>query len=220
MNSNVTPDKIVTFCLHILKKYALHEIEASVDEANPDVYFIQNKKPALTLYRKSAHSRDVPAIALKNGFLLHLGIAFERIDRTKPKTGYKFKGISLQLFKDHSLLFRAEWDNKSDRETIHPQPHWHIEPMAVFNGKEIDKEIQHTFEELLDENQHGFLNYLERDALKKEKVFSYEKFHFAMSSKWHKNEPACNIPFTEQNLNYWLENCLSSIDQQLKYVSK
>jgi hypothetical protein len=153
MGNNVTPDKIVTFCLNILKKYSLSDIEVAVDEASPDVYFIQNKKPVPTPYRKSTHNRDVPAIFLKNGFLLYLGIAFEKIDKTKPKTGYKFKGVSLQIFRDNSLLFRAEWDNKNNAETDHPQPHWHIEPIAIFNGKEIDKETQKTFDELLDASQ-------------------------------------------------------------------
>lgn len=216
----VSPEKVLTFCLSIINKYTKDEVEVAFDEVAPDIYFIQNKKPQTTFYKQSTHKRIVPVVYLKNGFLFHWGIAFKKIYSRMPKNGYIFKGVSMQFFNDNGLLFRAEWDNKEleENKLNHPQPHWHIEPTIMFNDKEIDKEVKETFDEL--SNETDFFHYMNESEKECSKIFNYEKFHFAMSAKWHENTTLCNIPLTEENLKKWLDKSLEGINEQLDYICK
>ncbi len=214
----VSTSKIAAFCANILKEYTLSkEVRISSDESDPCRYFLQGKGLVL---KKGSHQQLLPTIILKNGYYLYFGITFQLVDISKPKTGFLIKGVSLQIFYKDSLLFRAEWDNKSEDETDHPQPHWHIEPIAAFDGKEISTEIKGFIDSLEQDPFDGFSTFLGAGDIQQRLNLKYEKFHFAMSSCWHEDETKCNIPLTEKNLLKWLRNCMSSIDSQLAYISK
>lgn len=217
----VSPNKITTFCSDIIKKYTLYDdVKICCDENDPNCYILQGKGAVI---KKGSHNMNIPTIPLNNGYYIYFGILFCRVDKQKTKTGYNFKGVSLQIFTGISLLFRAEWDNKTELETKHPQPHWHIEPLSIMGGKEINDETLKFFEEVIKEEEdaidNGFLNFLvDKDANVETNEFNYEKFHFAMSSNWHEKEDKSNIPLTESNLRCWLDRCLSSVEYQLKYI--
>ena len=88
----------------------------------------------------------------------------------------------------------------------------------MFNDKEIDKEVKETFDELL--NETDFFHYMNESEKECSKIFNSEKFHFAMSAKWHENTTLCNIPLTEENLKKWLDKSLEGINEQLDYICK
>ena len=215
----VSTSKIANFCSDALKEYTLSkEVSISCDDSDPCNYFLQGEG---LFYKKGTHNQPLPTVILKNGYLLHFGILFQKVDSYKPKSGYYIKGISLQVFRDESLLFRAEWDNKDESETDHPQPHWHIEPTSVLEGKQVTSEEKKIFEDLLKEkDSNDFSSFIESGKTQDSLNFSYEKFHFAMSSCWHKGDKKCNIPLTAENLFKWLNNCMSSINYQLLHIAK
>lgn len=218
ITESVSTSKIVNFCCEILKKHTYSkDISISCDESDPCRYFLQGEG---LVYKKGTHNQPLPTIILNNGYLLYFGILFQKVDSSKPKNGYCIKGVTLQVFRNDSLLFRAEWDNKDESETEHPQPHWHIEPTSLFEGHEISSEDKKTFIDLIQETTEGFSSFIEEKNIQNKIDFEYERFHFAMSSCWHEGKKKCNIPLTEKNLINWLDNCMSNINYQLLHVSK
>ena len=214
----VTPNKIAGFCSTIFAKYAYgNHIKICPYGERPERYYLQGEFLEIV---PNAHNIDIPAILLKNGFLAHFSIQF--IPKDEKKKQYYIKGVSLQIFKEKHLLFRAEWDNNDIIKTQHPQPHWHIEPIKFHSDIVKSKGTEISFKEYLDNNlgqENGFLQIVEQEQNNKINC-DLGKFHFAMSSTWHEENGKCCIPLTENNLFKWLEKCLDNICTQLNYIVK
>jgi hypothetical protein len=106
-------------------------------------------------------------------------------------------------------IFRAEW--MLDKGN-HAQPHWHIHK-SYSEGLLMKKAPQFTEEDTIME--FG-AEALETTSYKNDDL---KNFHFAMSSRWHKNEPHNNSLNELNELVQWLDGCINYINEQLNYIS-
>jgi hypothetical protein len=149
-------------------------------------------------------------------FWIHFSLRFN-IKLISPKHyKYDLGCVNIKIFKDSEeernkkLLFRAEWNENSN--TIHAQPHWHIEPEKIYFIQE-----ENDFNSLLELNSktNDLFNPLQNSTSQK-KIFKYSKFHYAMSSEWHKGNNHSQI-LNDENLKKWLKGCIEYIKKELKY---
>lgn len=148
---------------------------------------------------------------------LNLLIRFPRITKNQktlilsgPKNGGAYKKAQ-----EMALLFRAEWDNKSESNFEHPQPHWHFHPQVdySFGDVQIDSDSFKAYLELI--SHEGFEKELDHGNANRQ-VNDISSFHFAMAARWQDKKSAI-IPLNETNLKNWLVLLLRSIDLQLNY---
>lgn len=121
--------------------------------------------------------------------------------------------ISISVFKkiyDKIVqLFRAEWDEYSGQQNLHPQPHWHITS---------DTSIANTFDEYARQvGDDGFMNIF---IPEKEQISSLKKFHFAMKGKWEENKSHSTSIESSEQVSEWMKGLLSSIRVELEYIDK
>lgn len=121
--------------------------------------------------------------------------------------------ISISIFKKIYnkivQLFRAEWDEYSEKQDSHPQPHWHITS---------DTSVANTFNEYAEQfGEEGFMNILRPE---KEQISSLKKFHFAMKGKWEEDKTHSTKIVSNEQVSQWMEGLLSSIRAELEYIDK
>lgn len=119
--------------------------------------------------------------------------------------------ISISVFKqlDEKIvqLFRAEWDDYDDNNSLHPQPHWHITS---------DTSVANTFNEYAKEfGEDGFMNILNSE---KEHISSLKKFHFAMKEKWEEDMTHSTPMESSVQISKWFAGLLNSIRAELQYI--
>lgn len=133
--------------------------------------------------------------------------------RTFPNTYF-----SLSVFQgsvddyEKTQLFRAEWDNYPENNNWHSQPHWHIYPhkykMKVHQDFEYFLELSEK-----DNDFHSFKN-CDKDLVE------INKFHFAMSGQWSRNEPDIHTIEKISDLTNWFSGLLNHLKKELKYLKE
>lgn len=130
---------------------------------------------------------------------------------------YVFMGSISDSAKE--AFFRAEWDNPTEKNNKHAQPHWHVY-RNVPDTESVKEEIADfqpltVTEEVKDFGEHD-TQLVQTKELPKEKEVPFEKFHFAMASSWHLNDEHQTNFETEQSLFDWLSRCISYIREELQ----
>lgn len=167
--------------------------------------FILYEEDAPLVFVPSSHGNyEKPAVRLINHYLFQCDISF---NTGKSKNSYVFAGISLQFYDNKGLLFRAEWDNKSD--LTHPQPHWHLGNKQLFQDRENLKTSSDGFMD----SSSSFMPDIESP-----KPLDYERLHFAMCMDLVNMKQT--IDYSESLLKLWLESCLLLFDNQIKALSR
>jgi hypothetical protein len=117
-----------------------------------------------------------------------------------------------------TALIRAEWDCiQKDSRAPHAQPHWHVYPgrinKAAFEYRaefKTETDVQ-TFDPEALESDFDDGPDTEWDKA--------EKFHFAMSSRWHINgQDAHQEEMDANKLLKWLDGCIRYTCDQLKFI--
>lgn len=122
--------------------------------------------------------------------------------------------ISLSVFqgKDQDnvkhQLFRAEWDDYTNPDENHSQPHWHITS---------NRAIEETFEEFSNSfEEDNFINAL-RDL--KSEMIDVNKIHFAMNGNWQNDESHVHVLNDELKIVKWFQGILSHLRVELEYCT-
>jgi hypothetical protein len=117
-----------------------------------------------------------------------------------------------------TALIRAEWDRiQKHSRASHAQPHWHVYPSHVnkaaagYRAEFKAKTDVRTFDPDALENDFDDEPDTEWDKA--------EKFHFAMSSRWHINgQHAHQVEISADGLLKWLDGCIRYTRDQLKFI--
>jgi len=125
------------------------------------------------------------------------------------------KSISISVFQGKQndnikcQLFRAEWDDYSNPDESHAQPHWHIT---------ANQGIEATFKEFAEvaDNDGGFMDVLKEE---KAKIIDINRIHFAMNGNWQNDEIHVHPIDDETKVVNWLKGVLSHLMIELRYVS-
>lgn len=123
--------------------------------------------------------------------------------------------ISLSVFQGEDTnqvktqLFRAEWDDYCDGNTIHPQPHWHF-----LTNKLIENSAK-EFTELLSEEKETFMDFLDEEI---NKTVDLSKFHFAMNGDWFISKKHVHEIHDENSLSSWFGGLLGYLKSELEFL--
>lgn len=136
---------------------------------------------------------------------------YNSVKKRKPTRELNQCSISISVFKSIGeqiiQLFRAEWDDYNDGQTLHPQPHWHITS---------DTSIANTYQEYAKEyGDDGFMSILEPE---KNKISSLKRFHFAMRGQWEDCMSHVTPIESCEQVSNWVSGLLSSIRSELLYI--
>lgn len=132
--------------------------------------------------------------------------------KRKPINRIDQLSISISIFKkicdNITQIFRAEWDDFAEDQSMHPQPHWHFT---------ADTALSKTFEEYAAEyGDEGFMTLL---APKKEDLSEFKKMHFAMNGQWAKQQSHLHNIETSSDLINWIGGVLNTIRKEIEYVN-
>lgn len=126
------------------------------------------------------------------------------------------EGAPLELRK--APLLRAEWACFPSPTQTHAQPHWHVYPRGLVGSRADPAEPEPgqtvDFPPTPSPPREGseFL------AIPWPAV---EKFHYAMSARWHSGKANAHIePITEAFLVNWFKGCVLYTKQQLHYLDR
>ena len=133
--------------------------------------------------------------------------------RTFPNTFF-----SLSVFQgavddsEKTQLFRAEWDNYTENNNNHPQPHWHIYP------HKYKMNVHQDFEDFLElsEKDNDFSSFKKNDK----DLVEINKFHFAMNGQWSQNKLDIHTITEMKDLTSWFNGLLNHLKIELKYVKE
>ncbi|MFA5397471.1 MAG: hypothetical protein WC346_15790 [Methanogenium sp.] len=143
-------------------------------------------------------------------FLISLGVTFVKLERRL----FLFSGISLKVYKyspeNFNCFLRAEWDALKE-DSVHAQPHWHVDYMDVVSTK---KETSGLALETEPQEFVG-MGHLEEVG---DLISELSKFHYAMASSWHVEGDHLVKLEDEDSLANWLKGCLGYIRSQLKFI--
>ena len=223
----VNPKKIINSCQQILRESLRSQVEVSPESDNP-----QENRYSLNLQGFDSLGTTDRGLAIKvvpflENFWLHFSINFKVLENKSNTKRYDYiiSGVSIAIFyglatdQNKLLMFRAEWDNKTDDEISvkHPQPHWHIHNVGDRIGIENISDFE-VFLQIKEDTQPNFLDTLESPEIKpyKYKRTDISSFHFAMSASWFLGG-STNHDLTEQNLKIWLTEIVKHIRQQINY---
>lgn len=199
----MTAKSVTDRCAGILGKYTKSVIIKPTGDGSR--YSIQNGVVECI----GSHDRRVRPIPLKcnENYSFYFELNFKLINRNSVV----IRGVSLQLFYNSLLLFRAEWGNLTNNN--HPQPHWHFEQST----SRITESDADSFEELPELEKESFADELNKDRDSN----NLSKMHFAMCSKWYESKGNCKSEISNDGKNFyhWLENCMDSIVEQIEYAS-
>lgn len=215
----LSPDSIVNRCEQVLqKKLNDKTIKLGViaQDSDKTIYSIQSGNGAIQFIDEEISHREVivPYVQPADQEVFWLG--FSIVLKKVSKSHLALFHIGLRIFQgqisniDKKKIFRAEW--MIDDETRHAQPHWHIH--KSYTEKSVKQEVRFNEGDLVLE----FGNESTSDNQQPEKVDKLKKIHFAMSSRWHKNEPHHNKIADITELTNWLNGCVDYIANQLNYI--
>mgnify|MGYP001416517919 CR=1 FL=1 len=178
-----------------------HDLLKSVDKLN---YRLEGDSDAIN-YRHNS-PEQVRAIRLLDSFYIYIEVRFTM--------SYQNKFISVSVFQGEpydlrmNQLFRAEWDDYSDEQSNHPQPHWHI---TRDNAHELN------FNELFESNEKEIDLSLMAYEESSKNVLDIKKIHFAMSGFWHyNNEGHVHKMDDADKVVNWMRGLLEHIKFELK----
>ncbi len=212
------PEVITKRCAHILQK------ALDIDKLVFTPSYYKNNKISYSLRGSSCYSikdgeRDdfaIPVMSLPYWLTIH--IVFIR-----ELTRYKLSEITVKIFKGMMTdfikepYFRAEWHIPDENEkTDHAQPHWHVYKTPT----DIEHNESANFIIISSKKTKEFGGETQNDAPFKKEIYHFDKFHFAMASKWHLDDEH-QIKLESDNFLYkWLERCIEYIMKQLIYISQ
>jgi hypothetical protein len=221
----VNKQKVIQSCQQILAAN-IHKSVRIVPESE------QTYEPQYTLNLDSYNfvgandkGRLVKVVPFCQDYWLHFSIEFTFEPRSSKSYDCFLKGVALAIFygseatdNEKLLMFRAEWDNKSDDDTRtdNPQPHWHFQNADSY-VKAAHVADFNVFMGFKEEESVGFLEELgEVQPQPTPKSANISGFHFAMSAGWIFEQSHRHV-LTEQSLKVWLDKTLKHIRQQLEY---
>jgi hypothetical protein len=120
-----------------------------------------------------------------------------------------FQGEDVDQYKYQ--LFRAEWDDYTDTNKHHPQPHWHF-----LTNKSVERTVS-SFAEIIPEVQETFEDVLTEE---KSKTIDLSKFHFAMNGDWHNTSTYIHSISNDKILAKWFGGLLAYLKNELKYIDE
>jgi hypothetical protein len=138
-----------------------------------------------------------------------------RIDQASNRNNSPDIIISISVFQgDESdriknQLFRAEWDNYTNSDAKHPQPHWHIYPV-MYHHETFTESL-----ELLDDGE-SFQDILNGGT---HKIVDLKKIHFAMNGQWSSDGKYVHTINDTKTIVKWFSGVFECIKTQLEYVS-
>lgn len=199
--------KQVQLCLDIIRPYLKYEGVFIKNETLNISYSLTYTKGNWNT-RIGSHRQSVPIVELNNGFYLHCSISFKEDKKKKI-----LKGISLQFFDEHRLLFRAEWDNRDfleDKDKPHAQPHWHFDAKGEIKKAQTAK----TFTDFQNVTQFDGLLPLAQDEYRQIKL---ERLHLFMTlGESSKCDTSYEDLTNDSALRKWLSQCMKQVDYELK----
>lgn len=232
--SEVSPSKVATFCELIFSKYIGFQvhIKPETDNKYESRYSLNDPKSFdnLSIAISDRGERELkvfPFLSLNQStdglFWIYFSITYN-VEVSSKKAKYLFDGVSIAIFRglktdvNKEMLFRAEWDCKSDKPNKkynHPHPHWHIH----FVKEKLPQKVADNFEaflDLIDAETTGL--FIDESKPKEIKEFNISKFHFAMGASWD-SEKKDNLQLNEISLKSWLNYTLKHIKEQLEYAA-
>ena len=190
--------QIANRSLTIIQEYADTAVEWSEFEPKGDMVssmLVPKGVPPLT--RNNENGNPVVVIALKNGFFLHMNIAF---DRKKPS---QLRSLSIQYYDVEDQLLRVDWSYSDLQKGSHPQPHWHMSPQLKGRQERLP---MRSFEEY---NQPGYIDFVQEQMNKVELDMSRVHLYLAYS----KNIKSLLFDTTTEVID-WLDYTMDYIDKQ------
>lgn len=212
------PSVITKRCANIIQK------ALDIDNLVFTPSYNKNNKISYSLKGSSCYSitdeeRNVFVIPVKSlPYWLTIHIVF-----MQELTRYKLSEITVKIFKGMMIdvikepYFRAEWHIPGENEkTDHAQPHWHVYKTT----SDIEHKESVNFIISSSEKTKEFGVDTQNDEPIKKEIYHFDKFHFAMASKWHLDDEH-QIKLENDNFLYkWLERCIEYIMKQLLYISQ
>ena len=182
-------------------------------QSKDDAYYYVIEGRSLALNRFDTPQEFVKVIEWFDKFWLFLGIKFSLpVKKNSKRIDTQLQTISLSVFQGEDYddkkyqLFRAEWDNYSNADNQHAQPHWHITSSQA---------IETIFDEYTnDSNMRDFLQILEDE---KRKVIDVKRIHFAMNGNWQKEDDNhIHKMEDEEQVVRWLQGLLAHLRTELE----
>jgi hypothetical protein len=203
-------EKLIACVIDCCKKSVSNSfyLRLTNDHNNQLVYTIDGTSDAINRFDYPQES--VKVLHWFDKFWLYINFKFVLVDK---KTGKKNNRemtthISLSVFQEQdnekNQLFRAEWEDYSDENQQHAQPHWHITSSQAIENSFV--KYTDTFE------KQEFIELLQSE---KQKVFDVKKIHFAMNGDWQNNNDHINKIENEQQVVNWLQGVLCHIRTEL-----
>jgi hypothetical protein len=227
--SKIDPLKVATFCEVILSKYIGFKV--NIKPETDTRYSLNNPESFdnISIAMSDRGERELKVFPLlclnqsiKGLFWVYFSITFSKVNLSSKKYEFLFDGVSIAIFRglktdvNKEMLFRAEWDCKSDKDNkIHPHPHWHIH----FVKEKIPQKAKEDFNaylNLIHEEEPDFLS--NEDKTQELKEFDITKFHFAMGASWQPKR-IDKLQLDENSLKSWLNYTLEHIKEQLEYAA-
>lgn len=134
------------------------------------------------------------------------------------KRSFPHTFFSLSVFQgnaddnEKTQLFRAEWDNYTENNNFHSQPHWHIYP------HKYKMKVHQDFENFLElsDKDDDFLAFKKGDK----DLIEINKFHFAMNGQWSQNKSSIHTIEEMNDLTNWFNGLLNHLKIELKYLKE
>lgn len=178
---------------------------------NISIYRLEGKSSAVNRF-------EIPVEPVKvlhwfSNFWIFLEIKFIRLEivQNRKRINQIQIYISLSIYQGEDSdsvkyqLFRAEWDDTSNPNENHSQPHWHVTS---------NQAIERTFEDYSVTFDNGdFISLLEQE---KKKVFEVNKIHFAINGNWQNDESHVHKMGNEERVLKWLQGILLHIRTELE----
>lgn len=149
--------------------------------------------------RNNENGAAVIVFALKNGFFLHVNMAFD------PKRPSQLRSLSIHYYDLNEQLLRIDWSYSDLQRGIHAQPHWHMSPRLKGHP---EKQPKLSFEEY---NQQGYMDYLEKQDCK-EIELDLSRIHLYMAYSEKEKSLKFDTPMEVVN---WLEFTMDYDDKQI-----
>lgn len=220
LNKILSSDSIVNRCQEVLQKQLKNKtlkVGTTSIEKETTIFSILSGDNALTIHDEETSYKEVIIPFLKAPSEEIFWLGFSIILRKTTKNHFSLYHVGIRVFQgkvtdlQQRKIFRAEWmiDENSGN---HAQPHWHV--YKAYSETFPKSDPQPQFKE-----QEEVLEFGASDKTNTEIKDNLKDFHFAMASRWHKNESHANELKDLTELMNWLQGCTEYIANQLKYIS-
>jgi hypothetical protein len=173
--------------------------------SNHNSFSYRSEGTSFAINRHNNNSEQIKVLHWFNNFWLFIEIKF--INSNTFVSMSVFQGTEIDEIKHQ--LFRAEWDDYTNPEEKHPQPHWHITS---------DYTIEENFKAFSNELDNG-TSFSTFTAVKSE-IIKIKNLHFAMNGNWQNGGSHIHEIDDIEKVTRWFQGVLFHLRTELEYVAQ